>query len=92
MFIPDPDFYQSRIPGLESRIPGPTTTPNQEGEFLFVLLSYFLVKMIFYLPSLHVEEGVRVSKATRRTGGAWCWFGTLGGQLRVMIALEGPLS
>jgi hypothetical protein len=32
MFIPDPDFYPSRIPGLGSRIPDPKTATKDRGE------------------------------------------------------------
>jgi|688.fasta_scaffold1839493_1 hypothetical protein len=37
MFIQDPDFYLSRITGLGSLIPDPTTAPNEEGEKIFVI-------------------------------------------------------
>jgi hypothetical protein len=32
MFIPDPDFYPSRIPDLGSRIPDPKTGRKESGE------------------------------------------------------------
>jgi hypothetical protein len=32
MFIPDPDFYPSRIPDLGSRIPDPKTAIKERGE------------------------------------------------------------
>jgi hypothetical protein len=32
MFIPDPDFYPSRIPDLGSRIPDPKTATKERGE------------------------------------------------------------
>jgi len=31
MFIPDPDFYPSRIPDLGSRIPDPAAATKEEG-------------------------------------------------------------
>jgi hypothetical protein len=37
MFIPDTDFYPSRIPDLGSRIPDQTTAPKEEGDIFFVL-------------------------------------------------------
>jgi hypothetical protein len=39
MFIPDPDFYPSRIPDLGSRISDPKTVTKERGEKK--LLSYF---------------------------------------------------
>ena len=35
MFIPDPDFYPSRIPDLGSRIPEPKTATKERGEKKF---------------------------------------------------------
>jgi hypothetical protein len=35
MFIPDPDFYPSRIPDLGSRIPDPKTATKERGEKKF---------------------------------------------------------
>jgi hypothetical protein len=35
MFIPDPDFYPSRIPDLGSRIPDPKTATKDKGEKCF---------------------------------------------------------
>jgi hypothetical protein len=32
MFIPDPDFYPSRIPDLGSRIPDPKTATKEKGD------------------------------------------------------------
>ncbi len=37
MFIPDPDFYPSRIPDLGSRIPDQTTARKEEEQNFFVL-------------------------------------------------------
>jgi hypothetical protein len=46
MFIPDPDFYPSRIPD-------PTTSPKEEGEIFFVLPFFvatnIILKIIFVL-------------------------------------------
>jgi hypothetical protein len=36
MFIPDPDFYPSRIPDLGSRIPDPKTATKERGEKIFL--------------------------------------------------------
>jgi hypothetical protein len=33
IFIPDPDFYPSRIPDLRSRIPDPKTATKERGKF-----------------------------------------------------------
>jgi hypothetical protein len=35
-FIPDPDFYPSRIPDLGSRIPDPKTATKERGDKNFV--------------------------------------------------------
>jgi hypothetical protein len=41
MFIPDPNFYPSRIPDLGSRIPDPKTAIIERGEKnLFVITFY----------------------------------------------------
>jgi hypothetical protein len=40
MFIPDPDFYPSRIPG--SRIPDPKTGTKERGEKKFVVIPFFV--------------------------------------------------
>jgi hypothetical protein len=44
MFIPDFDFYPSRIPDLGSLIPDPTTA-LEEGE-IFLALPFFVAKKI----------------------------------------------
>ncbi len=45
--IPDPDFYPSRIPDLESRIPDPKTGRKERGEKKFVV-KHFYVATNFY--------------------------------------------
>jgi hypothetical protein len=40
MFIPDPDFYPSRIPDLGSRIPDPKTAKKERGEKKFVVNTF----------------------------------------------------
>jgi hypothetical protein len=56
MFIPEPDFYPSRIPDLESRIsdpgsripnlgsriPEPKTATKERGETKFVVIPFFV--------------------------------------------------
>jgi hypothetical protein len=42
MFIPDPDFYPSRIPDLGSRIPDPKTATKERGEKKFVVIPLFV--------------------------------------------------
>jgi hypothetical protein len=41
MFIPDPDFYLSRIRDLGSRIPGPKTAMKDRGEKKIVVKPFF---------------------------------------------------
>ena len=50
MFIPDPDFYPSRIPDPGSRIPGPKTATKDRGE------KNFVVKPIFCSYKFHKTE------------------------------------
>jgi hypothetical protein len=45
MFIPDPDFYPSRIPDFGFRIPDPTAT-KEEGEKNFVLPFFVATNII----------------------------------------------
>ncbi len=49
MFIPDPDFYPSRIPDLGSRIPDlgsripdPKTATKERGENKFVVINFYV--------------------------------------------------
>jgi hypothetical protein len=42
MFIPDPDFYPSRIPDLGSRIPDPKTATKERGEIKFVVITFYV--------------------------------------------------
>ncbi len=42
MFIPDPDFYPSRIPDLVSRIPDPKTATKERGEKKLVVIPFFV--------------------------------------------------
>jgi hypothetical protein len=42
MFIPDPDFYPSRIPDLGSRIPDPKTGSKERGEKKFFVKHFFV--------------------------------------------------
>jgi hypothetical protein len=48
MFIPDPDFYPSRIPDRGSRIPDPTKTPKEERK-MFLVLPFFVATIILKL-------------------------------------------
>jgi hypothetical protein len=41
MFIPDPDFYRSRIPDLGSRIPAPKTAMKDIGEKKIFIIPFF---------------------------------------------------
>jgi hypothetical protein len=43
MFIPDPDFYSSRIPDLGFRIPDPKTARKERGEKKFVDIPYLFM-------------------------------------------------
>ncbi len=40
-WIPDPDFYPSRIPDPRSRIPDPKTATKERGEKKFVVIPFF---------------------------------------------------
>jgi hypothetical protein len=40
MFIPDPDFYPSRIPDLGSRIPDPKTATKERGKTKFDVIPF----------------------------------------------------
>jgi hypothetical protein len=40
MFIPDPDFYPSRIPDPGSRIPNPKMAAKERGEKKFVVIPF----------------------------------------------------
>jgi hypothetical protein len=42
MFIPDPDFYPSRIPDPGSRIPDPKTATKERGEKKFVVITFYV--------------------------------------------------
>jgi hypothetical protein len=42
MFIPDPDFYPSRIPDPRSRIPDPKTATKKRGEKKFVVITFYV--------------------------------------------------
>jgi hypothetical protein len=42
MFIPDPDFYPSRIPDLGSQIPDPKTATKERGEKKFVVIVFYV--------------------------------------------------
>jgi hypothetical protein len=42
MFFPDPDFYQSRIPDLGSRIPDPKTATKETGEKKFDVIPFYV--------------------------------------------------
>jgi hypothetical protein len=42
MFIPDPDFYPSRIPDLGSRIPVPKTATKERGEKKLVVIPFYV--------------------------------------------------
>jgi hypothetical protein len=44
MFIPDPDFYPSRIPDLGSRTPDPKTATKERGEQKFVVIAVYLAR------------------------------------------------
>jgi hypothetical protein len=47
MFIPDPDFYPSRIPDLASRIPDPKTATKERGGKKFQkIVSYFIFELV----------------------------------------------
>ncbi len=46
MFIPDPDFYPSRIPNPGSRIPDPKTGRKERGEKIF-FVKHFVVATNF---------------------------------------------
>jgi len=57
MFIPDPDFYPSRIPDLGSRIPDPKTATKERGEkncynTLFVVTNFTKLNLILFLKCL----------------------------------------
>ncbi len=41
--IPDPDFYPSRIPDPESRIPDPKTATKERGEKKIVVITFYVV-------------------------------------------------
>jgi hypothetical protein len=42
MFIPDPDFYPSRIPDPGSRIPDPKTATKERGEKFFFVIPFYV--------------------------------------------------
>jgi hypothetical protein len=42
MFIPDPDFYSSRILDLGSRIPDPKTATKERGEKKIVVILFYV--------------------------------------------------
>jgi hypothetical protein len=42
MFIPDPDFYPSRIPDLGSRIPDPKTATKERGGKKFGVITFYV--------------------------------------------------
>jgi hypothetical protein len=42
MFIPDPDFYPSRIPDLGSRIPDLKTATKERGEKKFDVIPFYV--------------------------------------------------
>ncbi len=42
MFIPDPDFYPSRIPDPGSRIPDPKTATKVRGEKKLVVIPFYV--------------------------------------------------
>jgi hypothetical protein len=44
MFIPDPDFYPSRIPDLGYRISDPSTATKQRVEKKIVVIPFFVAK------------------------------------------------
>jgi hypothetical protein len=43
MFIPDPDFYPSRVPDLGSLIPDPKISAKERGEKNFWAKPFFVV-------------------------------------------------
>jgi hypothetical protein len=55
IFIPDPDFYPSRIPDLGSRIPDPKTATKERGGKKFIVIPFYVatnftkLKIIFVL-------------------------------------------
>jgi hypothetical protein len=42
MFIPDPDFYPSRIPDLGSPIPDPKTVTTGRDDKKFIVIPFFV--------------------------------------------------
>jgi hypothetical protein len=53
MFIPDPDFYPSRIPDLGSRIPDPKTAMKDRGDKKIVIpffgaINFTKLKTIYF--------------------------------------------
>jgi hypothetical protein len=40
--IPDPYFYPSRIPDLESRLPAPKTATKERGEKKIVVITFYV--------------------------------------------------
>jgi hypothetical protein len=54
MFIPDPEFYPSRIPDPRSRIPDPKTATKEGGKKLafipfFVAINFTKLKIMLFL-------------------------------------------
>jgi hypothetical protein len=52
MFIPDPDFYPSRIPDPGSRIPKPKTATKERGEKKLVVITFYVVTNFTKLQSI----------------------------------------
>jgi hypothetical protein len=44
MFIPDPDFYPSRIQDPGSRIPDPKTATKERGEKKLVVIPFYVAR------------------------------------------------
>jgi hypothetical protein len=47
MFIPDPDFYPSRIPDPGSRILDPKTATKERGENKVFVIPFFVATKLF---------------------------------------------
>jgi hypothetical protein len=62
MFIPDPDFYPSRIPDPRSRIPDPKTGEKERGDknllsYLFCSNKFHIIENYFIFEMLKKKFG-----------------------------------
>jgi hypothetical protein len=71
MFIPDPDFYPSRIPDTGSRIPDPKTVTKERGEKK--MLSYFFCSHKFHKIEYYVIFEVFTQKLFNMLSNIWVW-------------------